>query len=96
MKKMGDFLDKRVTEEKLDQLTDHLRIDNFSKNEAVNKNDLKAKGVFKEEGNFIRKGKTGDWKNHFSPELNERIDRWIQANLAGTDLKFVTELDVQD
>lgn len=37
-------------------------------------------------------GKTGDWKNHFGPELNERIDRWIEANLAGTDLQFVTEL----
>ena len=93
---MGQFLDKTLTEEQLDQLTDHLRIDNFSKNEAVNKAELRAKGVFNEGGNFIRKGKTGDWKNHFSPELNERIDRWIESNLAGTDLTFVTELDVQD
>lgn len=41
-------------------------------------------------------GKTGDWKNHFSPELNTRIDQWIEANLKGTDLTFVTELDQQD
>jgi hypothetical protein len=41
-------------------------------------------------------GKTGDWKNHFSPELNERIDKWIQDNLDGSDLKFVMELDKQD
>lgn len=38
-------------------------------------------------------GQTGDWKNHFSPELNSRIDEWIEKNLAGTDLKFVTQLD---
>ena len=44
--------------------------------------------------NFV--GKTGDWKNHFSQELNEKIDRWIEKNLAGTDLKFITELDQQD
>jgi hypothetical protein len=41
---------------------------------------------------FKIKGETGDWKNHFTPELNARIDRWIEKNLAGTDLKFVTEL----
>ena len=42
------------------------------------------------------KGKTGDWKNHISPELNKRVDEWIAKNLAGSDLQFVTELDKQD
>ncbi len=42
------------------------------------------------------KGKTGDWKNHISPELNLRLDAWIKKNLAGTDLEFVTELEHQD
>ena len=41
-------------------------------------------------------GKTGDWKNHFSPELNSRLDEWIKKNLEGTDLKFTMELDHQD
>ena len=41
-------------------------------------------------------GKTGDWKNHFSPELNQRIDEWMRINLAGSDLRFITELEQQD
>ena len=41
-------------------------------------------------------GKTGDWKNHFSPELNRRIDQWIGEQLRGSDLRFITELDQQD
>lgn len=45
---------------------------------------------------FINTGKVGDWKNHFSPEMNKKLDSWIEKNLAGTDLKFVTELEVQD
>ena len=45
-------------------------------------------------GNHV--GKTGDWKNHLSPNLNDRIDEWITKNLTGTDLKFVTELEYQD
>jgi hypothetical protein len=47
-------------------------------------------------GIFYDSGKTGDRKNHFSPELNSRIDEWIEKNLAVTDLKFVTELEHQD
>ena len=46
--------------------------------------------------NDVFKGKTGDWKNHFSPELNARIDEWIKKNLAGSDLTFITELEEQD
>ena len=38
-------------------------------------------------------GKTGDWKNYFSPELNNRIDEWINRNLIETDLQFLTELE---
>lgn len=41
-------------------------------------------------------GKTGDWKNHFCPELNKRVEAWIEANLVGTDLSFVMELERQD
>ena len=46
--------------------------------------------------NVLCKGKTGDWKNHFSPELNARIDEWMKDNLKDTDLNFITELDQQD
>ncbi len=118
---MADFLEKPLTDEQLDRLTVHLSFDCFAKNAAVNKENLRAKGVYKE-GKFVRKGgtrgifpsaarncrlfffcffslpagKTGDWKNHFDPQLNERIDRWIESNLTGSDLKFVTELENQD
>ena len=37
-------------------------------------------------------GETGDWKRHFSPELNRRLDEWIEVNLRDTGLSFVEEL----
>jgi len=85
-----------MSEEELERLREHLRFDNFAKNDAVNNEFAKELGVIRSQGHFIRKGKTGDWKNHFSPELSRRIDEWIEKNLAGTDLQFVTELDEQD
>jgi len=76
-------------------LTKHLHFSSMSQNEAVNMEPLKRLGIMPKEGNFIRKGKTGDWMNHFSPELNQRIDQWIKKNMEGSDLKFTMELDHQ-
>nr|CAH0102991.1 unnamed protein product [Daphnia galeata] len=94
--KVAAFLNQTPSDEQLDKITEHLRFDNFEKNESVNNEIGKKLGWMNPDGKFIRKGKTGDWKNHFSPELNNRIDEWIEKNLAGSDLKFVTELEHQD
>ncbi len=36
---------------------------------------------------FIRKGKVGDWRNHFTEEKNKIWNQWIAKNLkeAGID-----------
>ncbi|EFX84144.1 hypothetical protein DAPPUDRAFT_301389 [Daphnia pulex] len=96
IEKVVSFLGKSLTEEQLTRLTQHLHVDQFAKNEAVNYEICKELGFMNNTGNFIRKGKTGDWKNHFSSELNARIDLWIESNLKGSDLTFITELDQQD
>ncbi|KAK4329471.1 hypothetical protein Pmani_000228 [Petrolisthes manimaculis] len=51
----------------------------------------KGEGLFNEEvkqknGGFFRKGVVGDWKNHFSPQLNQEIDMWINKNVG--DIPF--------
>ena len=43
----------------------------------------------KSKGSFIRKGIVGDWKNHFTPEMNAEWDPWIEENLKGSGLKMV-------
>merc|ERR1712071_218459 len=96
IEKVCKFLGKSLSDEQLELLTKHLHFDNFSKNRAVNYETTKEEGFANDTGNFIRKGKTGDWKNHFTPELNRRLDEWIAKNLQATDLKFTMELDRQD
>jgi len=96
IQKIARFLGKDLSCDQLTKLTEHLRFDNFAKNEAVNCEIGKELGFMNNTGNFIRKGKTGDWKNHFSPELNNRIDEWMRFNLEGSDLRFITELEQQD
>ena len=55
---MAKFLNKPITPEQLEQLTEYLRFDNFSKNESVNFESGKKMGFMQEDGHFIRKGES--------------------------------------
>lgn len=64
-------------------LLDHLHIDKFRKNDAVNMKP--PAGAVPEEVranfNFIRKGKIADWKDHFkTPEKLQKFNDWIENN----------------
>lgn len=37
---------------------------------------------------FIRKGIVGDWKNHFSKEQSDRLDREYSRHIIPTGLEF--------
>ena len=37
---------------------------------------------------FMRKGQIGDWKTHFTPQINEYIDHLCSERLAGSGLHF--------
>ena len=40
------------------------------------------------ETRLLRKGEVGDWKNYFTPELNERFKNEVLKKLEGTGLEF--------
>jgi len=97
IRRVAEFLGKSYSDEQVDKLASHLHIDNFKNNPYVNHESEKELGVMhKDRGSFVRKGKTGDWKNHFTPEMNAEFSRFMTEAMKGTDLKFVEELDQQD
>ena len=60
-----------------------MNIDNFRNNDAVNMKP--PEGVVPDEVrknfNFIRKGKVGDWKEHFTTkEKLDKFNEWIEKN----------------
>lgn len=57
VEKVALFLGKKITQEQLGDLTEHLKFENFSKNEAVNYEVGKEVGFMNEGGRFCRKGK---------------------------------------
>ncbi|XP_037090162.1 sulfotransferase 1C4-like [Pollicipes pollicipes] len=92
IRRVAEFLGKSLSCEQVDELAEHLHFDNFKKNPYVNKEEGKTSGDFHvDRGDFIRKGKIGDWKNHFTPEMSEKFDKWMAEKLKGTDLSFTME-----
>ena len=63
IEKVVSFLGKSLTEEQLTRLTQHLRVDQFAKNDAVNYEICKELGFMNNSGNFIRKGITSNFLN---------------------------------
>ena len=96
IRKVATFLGKSYSDEQIVKLASHLHIDNFKKNPWVNMEKASEAMTNKDSGSFIRKGKTGDWKNHFTPEMTAKFDKWMAEKMKGTDLKFVQELAKQD
>ena len=75
------------------QLADHLNFKNMKANPSVNKEDYKQSWTGpSNDATFLRKGEVGNWKQYFSPELNEKVDKWITDHLKGSDLKFCFEV----
>ena len=41
---------------------------------------------------LLQKGVVGNWKEHFTPELNERFEKEVMAKLKGSGLELDFEL----
>ena len=99
IEKVADFLGKALTEQQLDGLATNLHFSSMKKNPWVNKSmayayspltaeELQARAAKEPPPQFMRKGETGDWRNHISKETSDKMDAWIEKELSGTDLRF--------
>ncbi|XP_061712611.1 luciferin sulfotransferase-like [Cydia pomonella] len=87
VKRVADFLDKKLTDEQIVKLSEHLNIKNFRKNESVNPTWMNKSGDPNAE-NFVRKGESGAWRDQVDEEMAAQAERWMRDNLAGSDLRF--------
>ena len=76
IEKISQFLGKKLSDDQLSKLTEHLRFDNFAKNETVNCEIGKEIGLMNNSGHFIRKGKfvfPGSLADEDSSKINNRL-----------------------
>lgn len=80
------FLEHPLTELQMSRLEEHLKFDNMKKNPNMDP----TAGLDWHGGDFMRKGQVGDWKNYFSLEMTAQWDAWIEKNVTGTELEFIS------
>lgn len=88
---MATFLDKQPTEEEIQKLKEHLDINNFKKNAAVNApiaGGVDGMEDFKSKDGFVRKGEVRNWEKYFTPKMNEIVDRLVREKFDPVGLKF--------
>ena len=95
IKIVANFLDKDFSETDISELANHLSFKNMKQNAAVNIEDVletmrKITGA--EKGSFMRKGDTGDWRNHLTQTQVEMMMSWEKKQLAGSDLQFTFDI----
>ncbi|KOB66852.1 Retinol dehydratase [Operophtera brumata] len=88
IRRVAKFLGKELTHEQMDRLSDHLSFANFRNNKSVNYEDMREIGFLDANETFMRKGKSGGWREYFDEEMTSQADRWIADNLLNTDLRF--------
>lgn len=62
--------------------------DNLRNLDANKSGAITVGGVSTGKETFFRKGEVGDWKNHLTPEMANRIDGIIEEKLSGSGLTF--------
>ncbi|XP_065065257.1 sulfotransferase 1E1-like [Rhopilema esculentum] len=88
IRKVAKFLGKEITKEQVGILVDHLSFKKMKENKSVNLEPLQDGKIMKKEGNFMRKGEVGDWKNYFTEEMNKRMDEAIEKYFKPVGLEF--------
>lgn len=89
IKATANFLGISLTTEQIEKLKNHLDFENFRNNTSVNGYTLSNLGFFKEtEEGFVRKGKSGNWRDYFSSEKAKEAEQWMRANEKDIGIMF--------
>ncbi|XP_076596621.1 cytosolic sulfotransferase 1-like [Chaetodon auriga] len=88
--KLCCFLGLSPSAEERETILGKTQFDNMKTNDMVNFS--RYKGMDFKISHFMRKGKVGDWKNHFTVAQNEEFDEVYKKKMKDPSLQFRTEL----
>ncbi|XP_035275080.1 sulfotransferase 2B1-like isoform X4 [Anguilla anguilla] len=86
--KMARFLGRELSPEVLEKVASHCQFSNMKTNAMSNYSLVPQDIMDSSKSPFLRKGTTGDWRNHFSPEQDARFSAVIKKEMQGAVFKF--------
>jgi hypothetical protein len=84
---MATFLNKSYTDDQINQLAEFTSFKSMQKNEDNVTRILRDMQNYTEKTFFFRKGQIGNWREHFTQEQSDRLDKVISDNLK-SPIKF--------
>ncbi|XP_074538057.1 cytosolic sulfotransferase 1-like [Halichoeres trimaculatus] len=88
--KLCSFLGLSPSDEDKEEILHKVHFDEMKKNEVVNHATVDTMDF--KISPFMRKGKVGDWKNHFTVAQNEEFDKVYKEKMKNSTLCFRTEI----
>uniref|UniRef100_A0A1L8E4R0 Putative sulfotransferase n=1 Tax=Nyssomyia neivai TaxID=330878 RepID=A0A1L8E4R0_9DIPT len=93
IRRVSDFLGKSYTDAQIKRLQKYLSIEEFRNNDAVNCAELKEIQLLNNgEQGHVRRGKSDGWSEEYTPELKERVTKWILENSKKLPFEFPCDL----
>ncbi|KAG8434048.1 hypothetical protein GDO86_012423 [Hymenochirus boettgeri] len=85
------FLGKELNDEEIDSVVKHSTFDTMKENKMCNGDVTQAHILDKSKGTLMRKGISGDWKNHLTVAQSEYFDKVYQEKMKDVNVKFSWE-----
>lgn len=87
--KIAKFLGKSLTDDQIDTIVCHTSFNEMKNNPMANYSHGGAAIKMPDSiTDFLRKGKSGDWRNYFTVDLNKKVDNYVQKYFAESDIVF--------
>ncbi|XP_051913519.1 cytosolic sulfotransferase 3-like [Hippocampus zosterae] len=90
MDKLCSFLGMSPSAEEKESVMDAVKFDNMKDNKLTNFTNAPLMNL--KVSPFMRKGKVGDWKNHFTVAQNEQCDEHYKRHICFPGLEFRAEV----
>ncbi|KAM9475479.1 cytosolic sulfotransferase 3-like [Clarias gariepinus] len=90
LERLSSFLNLSTSKEEREKVLNNVHFDAMRQNKMTNYSTIP--NMIFSISPFMRKGKVGDWKNHFTVAQNEQFDKHYKVKMKNTTLKFRTEI----
>uniref|UniRef100_A0A8C6TYY3 Sulfotransferase n=1 Tax=Neogobius melanostomus TaxID=47308 RepID=A0A8C6TYY3_9GOBI len=87
VRRISKFLDKPLEDELIEKIADRCEFKNMKKNNMSNYSTLNI--IDQSKFQFLRKGITGDWKNHLTDEEVQMFDAVYKKNTQDINYQFI-------